>query len=115
MGIASLRETAERFAATSLFDGREGYSPDVILSPRDIRNLMCEIGATRLGATTLLDRLGLPTYYCIRPSARHPQAIYSSGKGLTDYQARISSVFESYDRWAAEEPEFQAVATQYEV
>jgi len=95
--------------------GRHRIVPGEVLSDREIRTLMGEIGVTRIGCTTLLDRLGIPTHYCVRPSAMHPCAIYSSGKGLTDYQAIISSLFESYERWAAESPAFQIVATKDEI
>jgi YcaO-like protein with predicted kinase domain len=62
-----------------------------------------EFGVTRIGWTTLLDRLSIPTCYCVRPAAKHPICAYSSGKGFDERTALLSGVFEAYERWAAEE------------
>lgn len=59
-------------------------------------------GVTRLAESTWLDRLGLPNWYVIRPSARHPTSIVCSGKGTDAASARLSGLFECYERWAAE-------------
>lgn len=60
-------------------------------------------GVTRLAEYTGLDRLQLPNFYAVRPSARHRSAIVSAGKGLNREAALLSSLFECFERWAAEE------------
>jgi len=72
----------------------------------DIDELVEAIGVTRIASTTQLDRLCMPTFYCVRPSALHPCAMYSSGKAFDSERALLSSLFESYERWAAEYPAF---------
>jgi YcaO-like protein with predicted kinase domain len=59
---------------------------------------------TRLAECTGFDRLDVPNFYAIRPSALHPCAVVSSGKGLTKNIAILSALFECYERWAAEQP-----------
>jgi YcaO-like protein with predicted kinase domain len=111
----SLTAAVDRLEAAEIFAAREVDPTPSASDTCNIGSLMAKIDATRLASTTLLDRLGLPTYYCVRPSARHPLAVYSSGKGLSDDQAKISSVFECYERWAAERCAFEAVATYDEI
>jgi YcaO-like protein with predicted kinase domain len=59
-------------------------------------------GITRLARTTLLDRIGIPNYYAVRPAAKNSSAIISSGKGSTDAAAILSSLFEALERWGSE-------------
>jgi YcaO-like protein with predicted kinase domain len=70
----------------------------------DLRRLAVQIGVTRLGNASNLDRIAAYNFYAIRPAARHPDAIYSSGKGFFPFEAQTKAVFESYERWAAEVP-----------
>jgi YcaO-like protein with predicted kinase domain len=107
---AALNETIDRLEQTEWLAG-DRADPQRTLSGLEIRGLMLDIGATRLAATTLLDRLSVPICYCVRPAAVHPCAIYSSGKGFDEYQARISALFECYERWAAERSAFQGEAS----
>jgi thioglycine synthase len=58
---------------------------------------------TRLAECTGFDRLGVPNFYAVRPSAVHPCAVVSSGKGLTRATAILSALFECFERWAAEQ------------
>jgi ribosomal protein S12 methylthiotransferase accessory factor len=60
-------------------------------------------GVTRLAESTHLDRLFIPNFYAVRPAALHPSAIVSSGKGVSGIAAKLSALFECYERWAAEE------------
>ena len=76
-------------------------------SPPDIAfNIIrdwCSVGAvTRVAECTGLDRLSIPNFYVVRPSALHPCAIVSSGKGRARSTAMLSALFEAYERWAAE-------------
>ncbi|MCA9233111.1 MAG: YcaO-like family protein [Planctomycetales bacterium] len=88
--------------------GREPLAP---LTGGRLSDLARRIGVTRVASTTLLDRIGVPTGYAVRPAALHPAAIYSSGKGTTRFEADVTAVFESYERWAAEESLYSFVAT----
>jgi YcaO-like protein with predicted kinase domain len=65
-------------------------------------------GVVRLAECTGLDRLSIPNFYAVRPAAKHPSAIISSGKGLTRASAILSALFEAFERWAAEDLEGMA-------
>lgn len=88
-----------------------GAEPADLLTKEKLSELSRQIGVTRVASTTLLDRIGVPTGYAVRPAALHPAAIYSSGKGATRFEADVTAVFESYERWAAEESLYSFVAT----
>lgn len=60
------------------------------------------IGVTRVAGITDLDRLGIPVFSTIRPSAAEGAISVYSGKGITENQARISAMMESYERCLAE-------------
>ncbi|QLC50706.1 YcaO-related McrA-glycine thioamidation protein [Methanolobus zinderi] len=60
------------------------------------------IGVTRVAGITDLDRLGIPVFSTIRPSAAEGAISVYSGKGTTESQARISAMMESYERCLAE-------------
>jgi len=57
---------------------------------------------SRLAEITHLDRLGIPNYYAVRPSAQDPNCVIASGKGVTNRVAVLSALYESFERWAAE-------------
>jgi YcaO-like protein with predicted kinase domain len=97
----AIGQSLSRIAELDPFDFRETEIGDP-----QIRELADAIGIKRIASTMLLDRIATPTAYCVRPSARHPCAMYSSGKGFDARQAVISSVFECYERWAAERAAF---------
>src|SRR5262245_10401994 len=59
-------------------------------------------GVTRLADSTGLDRIGLPNWYAVRPSALCPTAIIASGKGPSRQLAILSALYEAFERWAAE-------------
>ncbi|WP_407282882.1 YcaO-related McrA-glycine thioamidation protein [Methanolobus sp. WCC1] len=60
------------------------------------------IGVTRIASITDLDRLGIPVFSSIRPSAAEGAISVYSGKGSTETQARISSMMEGFERCLAE-------------
>jgi YcaO-like protein with predicted kinase domain len=70
---------------------------------------------TRIAWTTQLDRLSCPSVYCVRPAARDPCAIYSSGKAFEARRALLSGLFECYERWAAEASAFSFEASADEL
>lgn len=67
--------------------------------------LLPTIGVTRIANITDLDRVGIPVFSAIRPSAADGAISIYSGKGITDTNARISAIMESFERCLAEQPE----------
>jgi ribosomal protein S12 methylthiotransferase accessory factor len=67
-----------------------------------------KIGVTRIADITNLDRLGIPIFSAIRPSAAQGAISIYSGKGSTEQRARISAVMESFERCLAERPGINA-------
>ncbi|WP_440952827.1 YcaO-related McrA-glycine thioamidation protein [Methanococcoides sp. FTZ1] len=61
-----------------------------------------EIGVTRIASITDLDRIGIPVFSAIRPTASEGAISIYSGKGATEGQARISAMMESFERCLAE-------------
>ncbi|MBP2030140.1 ribosomal protein S12 methylthiotransferase accessory factor [Methanohalophilus levihalophilus] len=66
------------------------------------------IGVTRVANITDLDRVGIPVFSTIRPSAADGAISVYSGKGASSEQARISAIMESYERCLAERVGFNA-------
>ncbi len=60
------------------------------------------IGVTRIASITELDRIGIPVFSAIRPSAAEGAISVYSGKGINEVHARISSMMESFERCLAE-------------
>ncbi|KKG11486.1 YcaO-related McrA-glycine thioamidation protein [Methanosarcina sp. 2.H.A.1B.4] len=67
-----------------------------------------KIGVTRIADITNLDRLGIPIFSAIRPSAASGAISIYSGKGSTEQRARISAIMESFERCLAERPGINA-------
>ncbi|MCE8423807.1 MAG: YcaO-related McrA-glycine thioamidation protein [Candidatus Methanoperedens sp.] len=67
--------------------------------------LLPQIGVTRIANITDLDRVGIPVFSAIRPSAAAGAISIYSGKGSTETNARISAIMESFERCLAEQPE----------
>lgn len=59
-----------------------------------------QLGVTRLGNITGLDRIGVPVWLAVRPSSR--ALATSQGKGLTHAAAKAGAVMESVETWHAE-------------
>ncbi|MDP2767723.1 MAG: YcaO-related McrA-glycine thioamidation protein [Candidatus Methanoperedens sp.] len=67
--------------------------------------LLSKIGVTRIANITDLDRVGIPVFSAIRPSAAAGAISIYSGKGATETNARISAIMESFERCLAEQTE----------
>ncbi len=67
--------------------------------------LLPAIGVTRIANITDLDRVGIPVFSAIRPSAAAGAISIYSGKGVSETNARISAIMESFERCLAEQPE----------
>lgn len=72
------------------------------------KNQIKKIGVTRIADITNLDRLGIPIFSAIRPSAAPGAISIYSGKGSTEQRARISAIMESFERCLAERPGLNA-------
>ncbi|MGD0817133.1 MAG: YcaO-related McrA-glycine thioamidation protein [Methanomassiliicoccales archaeon] len=83
--------------------GPEGYrteDPEETLSR--IEPLIKKAGISRIADITGLDRIGIPVFSAIRPSAENGAISIYNGKGLTPTQARISAIMEGIERYSAE-------------
>jgi YcaO-like protein with predicted kinase domain len=70
-----------------------------------------QIGITRLGNVTGLDRIGIPVTVAIRPNSRSVSV--SQGKGLGLSQALASALMEAIELFHAEEPVGRAVEASF--
>ncbi|MGZ4916922.1 MAG: YcaO-related McrA-glycine thioamidation protein [Halobacteriota archaeon] len=67
-----------------------------------IRSAIPEIGITRVADISGLDRIGLPVFSAIRPSAASGAISVYAGKGTTATEARVSVIMEAAERFSAE-------------
>ncbi len=63
---------------------------------------MASAGITRVADITSLDRIGIPVFSSIRPSAEEGAVSVYNGKGATPIEARISAMMEGIERFSAE-------------
>ena len=59
-------------------------------------------GITRIADITDLDRIGLPIYTAIRPTAEEGGVSIYGGKGITRDHAKASAMMEGFERYSAE-------------
>jgi ribosomal protein S12 methylthiotransferase accessory factor len=59
-------------------------------------------GITRIADITDLDRIGLPIYTAIRPTAEDGAVSIYGGKGITRDHAKASAMMEGFERYSAE-------------
>jgi ribosomal protein S12 methylthiotransferase accessory factor len=71
-----------------------------------IPRLRSRFGITRVGETTRLDRMAVPTYCAIVPNSPDVIGVYN-GKGSTREAARVGAVMEAVERQAATNPVVQ--------
>jgi len=81
---------------------------DEITTLENTKDEIKRIGVTRIADITNLDRLGIPIFSAIRPSAAKGAISIYSGKGSTEQRARISAIMESFERCLAERPGLNA-------
>jgi ribosomal protein S12 methylthiotransferase accessory factor len=67
-----------------------------------VEPLMKTAGITRLADITDLDRVGIPVYSAIRPSAEGGAISVYNGKGRTKEEAKVSALMEGFERFSAE-------------
>jgi ribosomal protein S12 methylthiotransferase accessory factor len=59
-------------------------------------------GITRVAEITGLDRIGIPVFSCIRPTADDGAITVYNGKGATVEESRISGIMEGIERYSSE-------------
>jgi thioglycine synthase len=59
-------------------------------------------GITRVADITNLDRIGIPVFSCIRPTAESGAITVYNGKGATIEESRISAIMEGIERYSSE-------------
>jgi len=88
-------------------------SPEATLS--EIEPLMEKIGVTEVRDITGLDRLGIPVFSAIRPSAARGAVSVHAGKGIDPLNARVSAMMEAIERFSAEKPQCMEFASYEEI
>ncbi|MDH7508884.1 MAG: YcaO-related McrA-glycine thioamidation protein [Methanomassiliicoccales archaeon] len=90
-----------------LFDGHRIVDPKTTLQRVEP---LCKIaGITRIADITGLDRVGIPVYSSIRPSAESGAVSVYNGKGATKEQAKVSAIMEGLERYSAEQKDREVV------
>ena len=67
-----------------------------------IEPLVPAAGITRVADITSLDRIGIPVFSCIRPTAMDGAITVYNGKGATIEESRISAIMEGIERYSSE-------------
>lgn len=72
---------------------------------KNVKDKLKITGITRIAEITHLDRVGIPVYSAIRPSAAEGAVSIYAGKGATKDQAKASAMMEAFERYSAEPQE----------
>ncbi|HIJ06951.1 MAG: Methanogenesis marker protein 1 [Methanomicrobiales archaeon 53_19] len=83
-----------------MIETHRAVSPELTLER--IEPLLPQAGITRVADITGLDRLGIPVFSCIRPTAEGGAISVYNGKGATPVAARVSAIMEGIERCSAE-------------
>jgi len=81
-------------------DGQRAVPPEETLER--VQPLSKAAGVTRVADITDLDRIGIPVWSAIRPSAMSGAISVYNGKGLTREEAKVSAIMEAVERFSAE-------------
>jgi putative methanogenesis marker protein 1 len=71
-------------------------------------------GITRIADITQLDRIGIPVFSCIRPTAEMGAVSVYNGKGATPLAARVSAMMEGIERYSGEAGDREMRYSRYE-
>ncbi|MGO7164408.1 hypothetical protein ACCS78_35420, partial [Rhizobium johnstonii] len=84
------------------------------MSPREtlsrVEPLLAGFGITRVARHTGLDDIGIPVWCAYAPNSR--SIVIAQGKGLTDLDAKVSTVMEALERAVAGEPTVDLVRSE---
>jgi len=92
----------------SLCPCKKAYREDThrVISPEETLARVAEkipvAGITRVADITNLDRVGIPVFSSIRPTAQEGAVSVYNGKGATPTEARVSAVMEGIERYSGE-------------
>lgn len=75
----------------------------------NIKDIIYDIGITRIADITNLDRIGIPVYSCIRPEAKYGAISIYNGKGATKEAAKVSAIMEGIERYTAEQINYEDI------
>lgn len=78
-----------------------------------IEKKMSTAGITRVADITSLDRIGIPVFSSIRPTAEMGSVSVYNGKGATPTEARVSAMMEGIERYSAEAAGREMVMATY--
>lgn len=67
-----------------------------------VERMMPAAGITRVADITNLDRIGIPVFTSIRPTAEKGAISVYNGKGATPTEAKVSAIMEGIERYSAE-------------
>ncbi|OPX73031.1 MAG: YcaO-like family protein [Methanoregulaceae archaeon PtaB.Bin152] len=85
-------------------------------SPEDtlarVEKALPAAGITRVADITSLDRVGIPVFSSIRPTAGRGAVSVYNGKGATPTEARVSAIMEGIERYSAEVPPGSSLITE---
>lgn len=81
-------------------DGQRTVDPATTL--KRVEPLCKVAGVTRVADITGLDRLGIPVFSSIRPSAESGAVSVYNGKGASSEQAKVSAIMEALERYSGE-------------
>ena len=70
-------------------------------------------GITRVADITDLDRIGIPVFSSIRPTAQRGAVSVYNGKGATPIEARVSAMMEGIERYSAELHDHKTIDADY--
>lgn len=69
---------------------------------KDYEDKLITAGITRLTDITDLDRVGIPVFSAIRPTAQSGGVSIYAGKGISKSHAKASAIMEGFERYSAE-------------
>ena len=81
-------------------DTQRTVSPEETLAR--VEKLLPAAGITRVADITNLDRIGIPVFSSIRPTAGLGAVSVYNGKGATPAEAKVSAMMEGIERFSAE-------------
>ncbi|MDD1705404.1 MAG: YcaO-related McrA-glycine thioamidation protein [Methanoregulaceae archaeon] len=92
-------------------DTQRTVSPEETLSR--VEKLLPAAGITRVADITNLDRIGIPVFSSIRPTAGLGAVSVYNGKGATPAEAKVSAMMEGIERFSAEVLRHDLVVERY--
>lgn len=78
-----------------------------------VEALMPAAGITRVADITDLDRIGIPVFSSMRPTAARGAISVYNGKGATAVEARVSAIMEGIERYSSEAGDYPTTMSRY--